>query len=87
MSTYEDACEVQATASRDRDLLVWTICANPSDFPGRYTARPHSTFSGRPLEFVLVADGLDAIRALLPPGLSCLARAPTDDPVILETWV
>jgi hypothetical protein len=82
-----DAAAIQRGSHEIGDLLVWTICESPKDYPGRFTARPHSARSSKPLAFVLVADSLDAIRALLPPGLACLMRNPNDDPVIVETWL
>ncbi len=37
--------------------------------------------------FVMTHDSLDELRAILPPGLTCLARHPSDPPEIVETWL
>ena len=34
----------------------------------------------------LIADSLDAVRAMLPPDLIKQARVTDDDPTIVETW-
>lgn len=82
-----EAWRLQAAAIKAGDLLVWTICENPSDHPTKFTARPHSSRNGAALQFVMVADSLPDIRLMLPPGLHRLARDPSDDPVIVETWI
>jgi len=87
MNTWEDACKLQSDGNADRDLLMWTVCASPSDFPGKVTARPSSLFAGKPVDFVLVADSLAGIRKMLPPGLVKIEREPNDDPVIVEVWM
>jgi hypothetical protein len=33
------------------------------------------------------AKTADQLRAILPAGLTCLARHENDDPAILETWL
>ena len=87
IKTREDACRLQNESHEAGDLILWTVCKNTSDYPRSYTAMPHSTISGRPLEFVLVAGTLKAIREMLPPGLACLQRDIKDAPVIVESWV
>lgn len=91
MKTFEDACSLQASTNRDRDLLMWAIYDNPSDFPGKFVARPVSLFHSTPeklafLDFVLVADSLAEIRKMLPPGLTNLGADSRDEPHIVETW-
>lgn len=92
MNSRAEACDLQAFANRNRDLLVWEVCANPTDFPGKFTARPASMFHSTResitfLDFVLVADTLDAVRKMLPPGLVAMQRHPTDPPQFVENWV
>jgi hypothetical protein len=36
---------------------------------------------------MFVADTLEEIRMLLPPGLCCFGRRDSDDPVIVEVWL
>lgn len=68
---------------------MWTVCTGTTDYGDKYTARPHTVtddghFVGKE---VLVADTLDEIRELLPPGLTMLPRQDADDPVIVECWL
>jgi hypothetical protein len=81
-----DAILLQREAMEAGDLLIWTICENPSDFPGLFTCRPHSSRRNQPLQLVLLAKTLEGVRELMPPGLTYLNVSPEDDPVILETW-
>jgi hypothetical protein len=90
MNTWEDACKLQSEMNSDRDLLMWEVYVNTSDFPGRFTARPQSMFAmkhGIALDFVLVSDSLDGIRKMLPPGLVKMGRDPDDEPQIVEVWI
>jgi len=41
----------------------------------------------KPTTNVIVADTLEEVRALLPPGLICMPRDVADDGVIVETWI
>jgi hypothetical protein len=83
----DGATEWQADAISADDLLIWTVCENPKDYPGMFTARPHSTRANAPCDFLLTAPSIEAIRELLPPGLTRLPLSPDDDPVIVETWL
>ena len=82
----EDAERLQAAARDDGDLLVWTIYEHPGDYPKLYVARPFSSRRGAPFAQCMTALTLDAIRAMLPVGLTPMARAESDDPVIVESW-
>jgi hypothetical protein len=66
-------------------LPLWTIYARPRDFPQGFVARLF--LDGGATTKTLTAPSLAAIRGLLPRGLTCLARSPQDDPVIVETWL
>lgn len=68
------------------DLLIWTIYRSPSDFPGKTVVRPHSARRNAPLLHHMEAESVEALRAMLPPLLYRIGRAPSDDPVIVETW-
>ncbi len=69
------------------DLLIWTIYSSPSDYPGKFVARPHSVKREVALRCHLIADTLDEIREKLPFGLAQLDRSPGDDATIVETWI
>jgi len=66
------------------NLPMWVITHNT-----KYVARPHLTSSGgvRAFKHYMLADTLEAIRAMLPPGLVCIPRYVDDDPVIVEVWL
>lgn len=68
---------------------MWVICFNPSDYPGKYTVRVHCMVDGetRIDPSVQVAKTIEAARNLIPGGLVCMPRDPSDAPVIVETWL
>lgn len=71
-------------------LDLWTICWNPEDYRGKYTARRSEVRAGASVvtDEVIVADTLPEIRQDMQDlGLVCLARDPNDDPVIVEVWL
>jgi hypothetical protein len=78
----EDRCSANPPP---RSFDIWTIYYNTSDHPGMYVARRFDV--DVPTSDMFVADTLDEVRALLPPGLYCLPRNVKDDPVIVEVWV
>lgn len=74
---------------------TYTIYEKPKDFPTSFVVRRWTVGPGvldpqpdpAPL---LIAPTLATARAALAlhvPGLSCLPRDPTDDSVIVETWI
>lgn len=76
----------------DHVLPFWTIYERPADYPQGFVVRRSWVVRGRldplpelgPLQ---VHSTLDQARASLPDGLNCLGRQPTDDSVIVESWV
>lgn len=74
-----------------RILLVWTVFDHPSDWPENFVVRPHVVLRDgtvKPDPQVFLFDNLDDAREFLSEkGLTCLARHPEDDPVIVETWI
>lgn len=83
------AAQVQGAAQSLGQLLIWTIYDHPLDFPDCFVARPQiiRPKTSGPMPMHLMAKELDALRALLPDGLTCLKRDPSDDPFIIEVWV
>lgn len=67
-------------------FAMWTVYKNPRDYPDKYVARK-ALVPGGVTNDMFVADSLDEVRALLPPGLYRLSRSEHDDPVIVETWL
>lgn len=72
-----------------RELLIWTVYDHPTDFPDAYVVRAHRIMAGHsePTDQIFLANTLEEVRALLPPGLHRLARNEGDDPKIVESWI
>lgn len=86
--TREQAATLQSTSIQENDLLVWVVTENPSDYPGKFIARPASTRNGGKFcHLHLEADTLEDLRDGLPCGLTPLARDPSDNPVVVESWI
>lgn len=70
-------------------LEMWVVYSNSRDFPGREVARKHLvTSNGTTPTSDLIEGSIGRIRSVLSDkGMVCLHRHPTDDPVIVETWV
>lgn len=76
----------QQLSAVSRGLLnIWTVYDHPKDHPQGYIAR---CFELDQPTNVTIAGELDTIRECFERcGLICMPRAPSDDPVIMETWV
>jgi hypothetical protein len=75
-------------------LRMYVVYRKPSDFPDEYVIRERLVLAGVDVPGELVARGptLEAVRDQLMrtprgPGLYRIARDPSADPVIVETWV
>jgi len=69
---------------------MWTVYDHPRDFPKSFVARKFSvTAAGAAATSdVIISPDLTALRELMAvKGLTCLTRHPSDDPVIVETWL
>jgi len=83
----QGAAEAQAHFPPER-LPQWVVTESPADHPGMFVARLWVALPEPQMTNCLVrAATLAEVRDLLPPGLTCLARSPADDPVIVETWL
>jgi len=71
-------------------LPLWVIYDHPRDFPDAFVVRCQ-TVDGTGVTIAPCArlfPSLARARAwLAQQGLTCLAREPEDDPVIVETWL
>jgi hypothetical protein len=83
----KETAQLLQNMSGGREMLLWVIYQSPSDYPGRFVARPHNALEQRVLTAILIANTLNELRTKVPAGLALLAREPNDDPVIIETWV
>lgn len=64
---------------------IFTIYHNPKDFPEKYAVR---LFDGKaPTRLLSVKDTLEEARKTIPPLFKQVGRSPTDDPIIVETWL
>jgi hypothetical protein len=79
----------QGGHDRNPGLWVWTVHEHPEDFPMRWLARRWAAGHAiRDTSGVLMAGDLTVLRAMLAElGLTKLPRLPTDDPMIVETWM
>jgi hypothetical protein len=75
----------------DGKLTMWVIYDHPKDYPHDWVARQWSIgWEGRYAASgnALRSNKLDTLRGqMVKLGLTCLARSPEDDPVIVEAWV
>jgi hypothetical protein len=78
---------------REAVLVIWTITYNTLDHPGRYVVHGHDVLDGttRPhAEPIFVGESggtLEDARRMIPRGSVCMQRDPSDDPVIVESWI
>lgn len=70
-------------------LVIWTIYDHPSDYPGEYVLRSWKVADSGLYGGSVTAHhaDLNEVRRVVPPGRQRIERDPTDDPVILESWV
>jgi hypothetical protein len=68
------ARSVQANATTASLLCAWIIEHDPPEHPGKYVARFATT---HPTIYVVLADRLAELQAMLPPGLARSAVAET----------
>jgi len=70
-------------------MPMWTVYANPSDFPGKFVVRKHEIREGanRPTAEHFVGDTIDEVREHIPGWAIRFEREPGDDPVIAEVWL
>jgi hypothetical protein len=70
-------------------LAIWTIYQSPSNHAtGQFVARKWWVKGeGVPTEEMVEGATLDEVRAKLPPYLFRMARDPSDDACIVESWL
>jgi hypothetical protein len=66
--------------------VIYRPCTR--EFPGLWVTRMHVAAPvGKPTRFVMTHDSLPELRSILPPGLHCFPRDPSDAPEVQETWL
>jgi hypothetical protein len=72
-------------------LSMWTVYDHPLDYPDSFVARLHEVDAegSRPTANIIVSPSLVMLREILlvQLNLTCLARDPSDDAKIVETWI
>jgi len=72
-------------ACRGRALVAWAVLWDLPAYPGRYAARL-LTSDRVPSPYLLLADTLAEVQAMLPPGLVRSERTYADPPEVVEIW-
>jgi len=72
-----------AGACRDHALVAWIVLWDLPAYPERYAAR---LATGSASSYLLLADTLAGVQAMLPPGLVRSGRMPGDPPEVVEIW-
>ncbi|RYF07309.1 MAG: hypothetical protein EOO77_25955 [Oxalobacteraceae bacterium] len=71
-------------------LSMWTIYANPADYPGKWVVRRQEILPGlrcAQTGDMSVHDTLEAARKAIPNHTGYLGRQPEDEPQIVESWM
>ncbi len=70
------------------ECTQYVIYDRPKDFPNNYVVRRYTFFPGWvEIGEYLLADSLEEARRFIPQESIPIGRDPTDDPVIVETWI
>src|SRR6185437_9616295 len=77
VTTPEMAATLYVEAIERRELPAWIVFQDEPDYPGKVIAR---LATDTPTAYVLVADTLTELRAVLLPGLTLTERQPADPP-------
>jgi hypothetical protein len=78
------ARSLHADACRNHAITAWVVFWDLPAYPERFAAR--LVTSGQAAwPYLLVADTLDGIRAMLPPGLVRSERMPVDPPEVVRS--
>jgi hypothetical protein len=80
------ACALHLASHQAGEDLRWQVHDRPADYPASIVARPAVIRTGRPLDYVLVADSIFDIRMMLPSGLRRYSRQAGDQLNVVEVW-
>ncbi len=79
------ARSLHADACRSHALVAWVVLWDLPAYPERYAARL-LTSSAQASPYLLLADSLAELQAMLPAGLARSERMPVDPPDVVEIW-
>jgi hypothetical protein len=75
---------VPSTLMPSENVSSWpVVSAGEDEHHGKLVARMVTV---SPSAYVLVAETLDELRVMLPPGLKRSERQPADPPGVIELW-
>jgi hypothetical protein len=77
------ARSIQVDAAKAHALFAWIVQHDPPEYPDKYIAR---LATAHPTIYVLVADTLAELQAMLPPRLIRSERQRVDPPEVVEIW-
>jgi len=80
------ARSLHADACRDHALVAWVVMFDLPAYPECYAARL-VTSGEPPFPYLLLADTLAGVRAMLPAALERSERHAGDPPEIVEIWL
>jgi hypothetical protein len=75
----DEAISLQRDTAAETDLAAWVVTGDAGTVIARFT-------TSSPTHYVLQADDLPALRAMLPAGLERFDRSPNDPPAVHEIW-
>lgn len=86
--TPAEAAQLHRAAVAAGQQPMWFVMTDDPTFPGRHVGKVHTADhqGGVWLPGALVADTLDALAGMMPPGLTRYPRASVDPPGVVETW-
>ena len=75
-----------------RIVMIVTVYEHPDDISDSYVARVHILAHGVKAPYAspaiyIARDTLDEVRAAIPADMVKMCRQPTDDPVIVESYM
>ncbi len=79
------ARSLHADACRNHAAVAWAVFRDLPAYPDQYAARL-ATSGAAASPYLLLADSLPGIRAMLPSGLVRSERMPVDPPEVVEIW-
>jgi hypothetical protein len=74
---------VQADAAKLHILFAWIVQHDPPEHPDKFIAR---LATAHPTVYIMVADTLAELQAMLPAGLMRSERQPGDPSEVVEIW-
>jgi hypothetical protein len=75
---------LQTDVARTWSLFGWAVWRDAPDYPGKVIAR---LVTDQPTPYVMVADNLAELQAMLPRRLDRMERRVSDAPELVEVWL